>query len=45
MYKARFLGIQGSTRRLFGPVLEYVARDHLEAQVADPALRAKLLPD
>ena len=45
MYEARFLGIQGSTRRLFGPVLEHVARNHLETQVADLALRAKLLPE
>jgi cation diffusion facilitator CzcD-associated flavoprotein CzcO len=44
-FESRFLGIQGKTRRLFGPIMEWVARRHLEAQVADPQLRARLQPD
>ncbi len=43
--EARFLGMQGKTARLAGPFVERAARAHLEAQVPDPELRAKLLPD
>jgi cation diffusion facilitator CzcD-associated flavoprotein CzcO len=45
MNEARFLGMQGRGRHLVGPIVERMAREHLETQVPDPALRAKLLPD
>lgn len=42
--EARFLGLGGSGRRLFGSIVEYRVRRTIEQQIADPALRAKLVP-
>jgi cation diffusion facilitator CzcD-associated flavoprotein CzcO len=43
MMESRALGLSGRTPRMLRN-MEKVAREHLEAQVSDPALRAKLLP-
>ncbi|MGH7439113.1 MAG: flavin-containing monooxygenase, partial [Polyangiaceae bacterium] len=42
--EVRFLALDGRSKGVFGPLMQYVARRHLEDQVADPALREKLLP-
>jgi cation diffusion facilitator CzcD-associated flavoprotein CzcO len=42
--EVRFLAMEGWSKGVFGPLMQYVAKRHLEEQVADPALREKLLP-
>ena len=34
----------GWSKNVFGPIMQYVAKRHLEDQISDPALRAKLQP-
>ncbi len=42
--EVRFLALEGRTQKVFGPIMQHVAKRHLEEQVSGPALRAKLLP-
>jgi cation diffusion facilitator CzcD-associated flavoprotein CzcO len=43
--EARFLALQNGSGRFIGPLVERSAKKHLEEQVSDPDLRAKLVPD
>jgi cation diffusion facilitator CzcD-associated flavoprotein CzcO len=42
--EVRFLALEGRTKSVFGPLMQHIAKRHLEDQITDPALRAKLLP-
>jgi cation diffusion facilitator CzcD-associated flavoprotein CzcO len=42
--EVRFLALEGWSQRVVGPIMQRVARRHLEAQIPDPVLREKLLP-
>ncbi len=43
--ETRFLAMRNKTGRWVGPLVERAAMAHLEEQVPDPELRAKLVPD
>jgi cation diffusion facilitator CzcD-associated flavoprotein CzcO len=43
--EVRFLALRSGTARFIGPLVEWSAKRHLEEQVPDPVLRAKLTPD
>lgn len=43
--ETRFLALEGKGQRWIAPVAEATARKHLESQITDPDLRAKLVPD